>query len=41
MLAENGVHGHLSFNLVGYPAYLNYCLQPSAKKLLSDIDRDR
>ena len=37
-LADLGVYGHFSFNLVGYVAYLQYCLQPSAKKLLSDLD---
>ena len=38
-LAAQGVYGHFSFNLVGYVAYLSYCLVPSAKKLQADIDR--
>ena len=39
-LAAKGIHGHFSFNLVGYAAYLNYMLQTSAKKLVVDIDRE-
>ena len=39
-LAAKGVYGHFSFNLVGYVAYLQYCLVPSAKKLQADIDQD-
>ena len=39
-LAAQGVHGHFSFNLVGYVAYLGYCLQPSAKKLAADLDQE-
>ena len=39
-LASKGIHGHFSFNLVGYAAYLNYMLEPSAKKLPCDIDND-
>ena len=38
-LAEHGVHGHFSFNLVGYIAYLNYCMESSAKKLEADLDK--
>lgn len=38
-LANRGVYGHFSFNLVGYVAYLRYCLMPSAKKLLVDVDQ--
>ena len=38
-LAAAGVYGHFSFNLVGYVAYLQYCLVPSAKKLGADIDQ--
>ena len=38
-LAQQGVHGRFAFNLVGYAAYLNYVLEPSAKKLQGDIDR--
>ena len=38
-LAAHGVYGHFSFNLVGYVAYLRYCLTPSAKKLPADIDQ--
>ena len=34
------MQGHFSFNLKGYVAYLRYCLKPSAKKLLCDIDSD-
>ena len=37
-LAAKGVHGHFSFNLHGYAAYLNCILEPSAKKLACDID---
>ena len=39
-LASHGVHGHFSFNLCGYAEYLNYMLEPSAKKLPADIDRE-
>ena len=39
-LAGRGVYGKFSFNLVGYKAYLSYCLEESAKKLLVDIDRN-
>ena len=39
-LERHGVHGRFSFNLVGYVAYLNYVLEPTAKKLASDIDRE-
>ena len=39
-LALHGVRGHFSFSLVGYAAYLSYCLSPSAKKLAADIDAD-
>ena len=39
-LAKRGVHGHFSFNLIGYAAYLRYCLLPSGKKLLADLDRN-
>ncbi|CAE7436945.1 unnamed protein product, partial [Symbiodinium natans] len=38
ILHSQGIHGHFSFNLVGYHAYLSYCLKPSAGKLLSDLD---
>ena len=38
-LKAKGVHGHFSFNLVGYQAYLQYCLTPSSHKLGADIDR--
>ena len=38
-LAKRGVYGHFSFNLVGYVAYLRYCLVPSPKKLASDLDQ--
>ena len=38
-LATCGIYGHFSFNLIGYVAYLRYLMVPSAKKLLSDIDR--
>ncbi len=38
-LAAQGVHGRFSSNLVGYVAYLRYCLLPSAKKLAADLDR--
>lgn len=37
-LTAHGVYGHFSFNLVGYKAYLGYCLLPSAKKLAVDVD---
>ena len=37
-LAQLGIHGQFSFNLVGYVAYLRYCLCPSAKKLAADLD---
>ena len=37
-LAQLGIHGEFSFNLVGYVAYLRYCLCPSAKKLAADFD---
>ena len=37
-LAEVGVHGHFSFNLVGYVAYITYCTTESAKKLSADLD---
>ena len=39
-LAERGVRGHISFNLVGYLAYLSYCLTASAKKLAADLDME-
>ena len=39
-LAARGVYGHFSFNLVGYVAYLRYCMCESAKKLLADTDQD-
>jgi hypothetical protein len=39
-LASHGIYGHFSFNLVGYVAYLQYMMVPSAKKLLADLDRD-
>ena len=39
-LAKRGIHGHFSFNLLGYRSYLRYCLMPSAKKLLPDLDRN-
>ena len=39
-LREKGIHGHFSFNLVGYQAYLQYCLQPSAHKLQADLDME-
>ena len=39
-LAKRGVHGHFSFNLIGYGSYLRYCLMHSAKKLPADLDRD-
>ena len=39
-IAAEGVYGHFSFNLVGYVKYLEYCMVPSAKKLLADIDRE-
>ena len=38
-LAKRGVYGHFSFNLVGYVAYLRYCLCDSAKKLPADLDQ--
>ena len=37
-LAERGIYGHFSFNLIGYVAYLQYCMVPSAKKLHADLD---
>ena len=37
-LIEHGVRGHFSFNLVGYSAYVAYCVLPSAKKLQADLD---
>jgi hypothetical protein len=37
-LRKHGIHGHFSFNLVGYQAYLRYCLKPSASKLAADLD---
>ena len=40
LLAQGGVHGHFSFNLVGYQAYLKYCLVASAHKLAADLDKD-
>ena len=39
-LAARGVYGHFSFNLVGYVAYLRYCMCDSAKKLPVDLDQD-
>jgi hypothetical protein len=39
MLIARGIYGHFSFNLVGYVAYLRYCLSPSAKKLAADLDQ--
>ena len=39
-LAAQGIYGHFSFNLVGYVAYLSYCLQPSAKKRAADLDHN-
>ena len=39
-LARIGIYGHFSFNLVGYVAYLRYCLCESAKKLPSDLDQE-
>ena len=38
-LAKRGVYGHFSFNLVGYVAYLRYCLCESPKKLPADLDQ--
>ena len=38
-LARESIYGHFSFNLVGYVAYLRYCLVESSKKLVSDLDR--
>ena len=32
------MHGHFSFNLVGYVAYITYCMTESAKKLSADLD---
>ena len=40
LLAQGNVHGHFSFNLVGYQAYLKYCLVASAHKLAADLDKD-
>ena len=40
LLAQAGLHGHFSFNLVGYQAYLRYCLTPSSHKLEADLDKD-
>lgn len=37
-LCAKGVHGHFSFNLCGYQAYLKYCLEPSASKIGADLD---
>ena len=37
-LAERGVYGKFSFNLVGYVTYLQYCMVLSAKKLRDDLD---
>ena len=38
-LAACGIYGHFSLNVIGYVAHLRYMMVPSAKKLLSDIDR--
>ena len=35
---KHGVYGHFSFNMVGYVAYLRYCMCESPKKLLADLD---
>lgn len=37
-LAQQGMHGQFSFNLIGYVAYLRYCMVESSKKLQSDLD---
>lgn len=39
MFMAHGIYGHFSFNLVGYVAYLRYCLCQSAKKLAADLDQ--
>lgn len=36
--AARGVYTHFSFNLVGYVAYLQYFMVPSAGKLAADLD---
>ena len=40
LLAQDGLHGHFSFNLTGYQAYLRYCMTPSARKLQADLDQE-
>ena len=40
LLAQGGVHGHFSFDSVGYQAYLKYCLVASAHNLAADLDKD-